>query len=350
MNRVSSFLLKRLMAVTVVSVGLLGMASANAGSTNVSNAQLRRVSDLPANTAPTTVPLDYVVTPNGFFPSECVHEIKRGETLLSQLRVLSADGKTVRQEAICARPHYTKQGQRVDTAAGIRRDTASGTKPDSSGGWYEALTYVNGSTGTRQLSANWIVPSAPSVENGQVVFFFPGLTQSNYSGTILQPVLQWNEFGNNSWQFSSWNCCGADGSGTINYSTPIDVAVGDQLAGSMTQTCAVGSSSCASWNIVSADQTTGQSTTLKTGGNNTGSSGQVYNWLDGAVLEAYGVTACNQFPADGSVHFSSISAHDANNHVITPTWSSDANGIGYVTSPACNYTSSATATDNWLYY
>src|SRR5580698_1049890 len=120
MNRVSSFLLKRLMAVTVVSVGLLGMASANAGSTNVSNAQLRRVSDLPANTAPTTVPLDYVVTPNGFFPSACVHEIKRGETLLSQLRVLSADGKTVRQEAICARPHYTKQGQRVDTAAGIR--------------------------------------------------------------------------------------------------------------------------------------------------------------------------------------------------------------------------------------
>ncbi|WP_323120071.1 hypothetical protein [Burkholderia alba] len=353
MNRVSCFLLKQAMAMAVISAGLLGVTHANAGSAETSALRLQRVTDLPANTAPSTVPRDYVVTPNGYFPSECVHEIKRGERLLSQSTVLGADGATVRQEPACTRPHYTKQGQRVDTAAGIRRDAgsdAAGVKPASGGGWYEAVTYVNGSAGTRQLSANWTVPSAPSVENGQVVFFFPGLTQSNYSGTILQPVLQWNEFGNNSWQFSSWNCCGADGSGTINYSTPIDVNVGDQLYGLMSQNCAVGSSSCDSWNIVSTDQTTGQSTALQTGGSNTGSSGQVYNWIDGAVLEAYGVTACNQFPADGSLHFSSISAYDANNHAINPDWSASANGIQYVTSPACHYTPSWTATDNWLYY
>lgn len=339
-------------AAMVFVTATLGLATAHAATTTPTHS-LRQAADLAAGTVPTSVPRDYVVTPMGYFPSECVHEIKHDEKLLKNARVQRADG-SVWQEPSCQRPHYTREGLRVETTQQNASSDAlhalhHKANPSSSGGYYAEVSYINGTTGTRTLSATWTVPAEPTRVRGQVVFIFPGLVEYDPEDTIMQPVLSWANFGENVWQFVSWNCCGSDSSGLVNYSTPINVSVGDSLYGLMSQNCPVGSSSCDSWNIVSQDVTTGQSSTLVTSDAGvTPTHGQVYNWIVGAALEAYGVTRCDEFPADGSIELSNIKAYDANNKLITPVW--NATNALLINTPACNYSTYWDNTDNWIYY
>lgn len=364
-SRFSSYALKvfGMLVVIMSSITAVQATSLNA----VRPHSLRQASQLPTGTVPSVVPKDYVVTPMGYFPAECVHEIKPTDKMLTALRVQHADG-SMSTETACTRPHFTRHGQRIDSVQQMQTNTradmiasqlsvselatavkAGTVKPNSSGGYYAEISYINGNTGTRELDATFKVPKKPMAVDGQVVFLFPGLVQTNPIETILQPVLSWDNFGEARWQYVSWNCCGADGSGTANYSTPIDVNVGDKLYGQMSMNCPVGSGTCSSYSIVSMDETTNEYSTLDTGDSGvTGSSGEVDNWIVGAALEAYGVTNCQEFPATGSIKFSKIRALDPHGKLIHSIWAND-NAL-LIDTPDCNYTTNWDNTTNWIYY
>jgi hypothetical protein len=74
----------------------------------------------------------------------------------------------------------------------------------------------------------------------------------------------------------------------------------------MTNTCATGTLSCATWNVLFLDLSTGQSTVLA----DTPSEGQVFNWAFGDALEAYYVVRCD-YPPDRSITFEDVTLSES---------------------------------------
>ncbi|MBP0115411.1 MULTISPECIES: hypothetical protein [Bradyrhizobium] len=74
------------------------------------------------------------------------------------------------------------------------------------GGWQGYTLWRNRSTSDHitKFEANWVVPSPPTNDEGQIIFIFNGLESvsgPNATGGILQPVLQWTT---NGWFIRSW--------------------------------------------------------------------------------------------------------------------------------------------------
>jgi hypothetical protein len=180
------------------------------------------------------------------------------------------------------------------------------------------------------LTAIWPVPPAPLSNDGQTVYFFPGLEDENDVVTILQPVLGWNAFSNlTAWSIASWNCCE---SGKTNYSSPIAVSVGDTILGSINMTCSAGTETCATWNVSTEDDTTAKTTILS----KTSNYGQTFNWAFGGALEVYNIVQCNDYPAGNQITFSDIGLYNYELVQITnPGWTyvNDSSGL----TPQCDY-------------
>ena len=258
---------------------------------------------------PLNVPIDYVITPFGYFHPSCVLLLAEGNTLLADGRVQHGDG-TVEAAHVCAYPHYTPSGAIVTADA-----KASNINPLVINGWLESVSVFT-STSYDKIAATWVVPPAPTSNDGQLLYFFPGFEDSIHPLSIVQPVLQWGYsgfFGGNYWVVANWNCCM---SGTTWYSTPLDVSVGDTILGTIIPTCKRGKSYCPTWNIVSEDKTTGKKTTLA----KTPAEGQIWNWAFGAVSEDYGVVQCSDFPDNSGLTFT-VHLYNRNWKVITnPSW------------------------------
>jgi hypothetical protein len=277
---------------------------------------------------PANVPEWYVITPFGYFHPSCVRQLAEGETLLADGRVEHEDGLIEPRATVCNYPHYTFTGLLV----------TSGRDLPIISGWLE---YISATTSTSygEIAATWTVPPQPSTNHGQTIFFFPGLEDINDVESILQPVLQWYAPG--PWAIASWNCCMK---GVAWESTPKKVSPGDTILGTITPTCEPGSNYCATWKVVSEDETTGKKTTL----GSTPSDGQVWNWGFGAVLEVYGVRQCSDFPVNSTVVFT-VQLYDQNRNVISnPGWIGTPAGAG--TNPNCNYGLNVTATEETLEY
>jgi hypothetical protein len=58
---------------------------------------------------------------------------------------------------------------------------------------------------------------------------------------------------------------------------------------------------CANWDVVTTDESTGDSTTLSTT-----AYGEKVPWVFGGVMEVYGVVHCAELPANGSVTFTYV--------------------------------------------
>jgi hypothetical protein len=170
------------------------------------------------------------------------------------------------------------------------------------------------------------------------------MEDSNDVVSIIQPVLGWNMAysGISSWSIASWNCCP---NGITDYSTPVAVKPGDVIQGTVESTCSAGTESCPTWNITTADVTSGKSTTL----GNTSSEGQTFNWAFGGVLEAYEIVQCSDYPANSQVAFYNIALYDYNfNLISSPSWAmSYPVGRGV---PQCGYAGSVAATQVTLKY
>jgi hypothetical protein len=273
---------------------------------------------------PAGVPEGYVITPFGYFHPSCVLHVAEGETLLADGRILQRADGTLENIPACQYPHYAASGKIL--AAG-----ATKVESPTINGWVESAS-VTTSTSYGEIVADWIVPPAPTSNNGQTVFFFPGMEDSNDVVSIIQPVLQYGPSeagGGNNWAIASWNCCP---SGTADYSTLVNVNSGDVIQGTVKSTCSAGTESCSTWNITTADETTGGSTALT----NSPSEGQTFNWAFGGVLEAYSIAQCSDYPPNGALFFYNVGLYDYNfNKISSPAWSLTDWASG--DTPQCSY-------------
>jgi hypothetical protein len=255
----------------------------------------------PANVAP-----EYLVTPFGYIHPSCVVHVNPGDRVGKNM-LYHVDG-TTEDVPPCQYPRYTAKGDVVESPAP--------KLPEISWDWVEDATDFYSSNLGEQTST-WYVPPAPTSQDGQTDYFFPGI------GNIMQPVMGWGaDFPG--WGIASWICCSPAAE-----SSPIQVNPGDLISGTITQNCSWGSSSCGSWQISTTDLTTGQHTTLSaepTQGDQ--------NEAVGGVLEVYNIAQCSDYPPNGEIVFNS-SFYDYNgNFVSNLNWNNSASSTD---SPQCNY-------------
>lgn len=283
---------------------------------------------------PIGVPEGYVITPFGYFHPSCVRRLAEGDTLVEDgLAVQRANG-TLENFPACEYPHYAPNGAiAVEGFAGLE-------PPAIAHDWVEdASTTTTDSYG--ELTAIWTVPPAPTSEDGQTVYFFPGFEQTGATTTILQPVAGWNADFKNAWGMASWNCCPK---GTTNESTPKTVNPGDEIKGFIQQACSAGTPSCKTWGVTTTDVTQGKATTLA----DTTSAGHTFNWAFAGALEVYSVSQCSDYPSNGQLTFSNVALYDYNlNQIPNPNWSKS---ITPDLTPACGYAAKAAATQVTLDY
>ncbi|MGA8742027.1 MAG: hypothetical protein WB561_12660 [Terracidiphilus sp.] len=281
--------------------------------------------------SPANVPDGFVITPFGYFDPSCVQSLLKGEKLLSDGRLQREDGTTAETVAVCNYPHYNRSGIRISSTTGTatpreKNSVVTNISPEING-WIEDESITTGSPTEAYgaMFATWKVPPQPSANDGQVLYFFPGFEDINDSQTsILQPVLQWYQ---DQWSLASWNCCI---NGVVTNSPSVNVSPGDEIYGSITSSCLPGTLSCATWNVLSLDLSTGESTTL----GDTPSEGQIFNWAFGGVLEPYYVISCDDYPADRHITFENITVFDQNLHPVHAKFSGSSNSTE---TPQCNY-------------
>ncbi len=314
--------LNRFFAACLAIAGLLFLLPAGLSAQETAPAAASSVSAL--MNRPPNVPQEYVITPFGYFHPSCVALLAEGDTLLPDGRVQHTDG-TVEAAHVCNYPHYTSGG--VVVAANAK---ASRIHSPEISGWLESVS-VTTSESYHKITASWVVPPAPTSEDGQVLYLFPGFEDSNDVISIVQPVLQWGAAtggGGDYWVLGSWNCCP---SGVSWYSPFVDVNVGDTILGTISPNCETGIEYCPTWNVVGKDETTGEETTLA----KTPAEKQVWNWAFGAVSEDYGVGRCSDFPDNSGVTFT-VRLYDQNGNPITnPDWQ----GTQWISNPNpnCSY-------------
>jgi hypothetical protein len=234
-----------------------------------------------------------VRTPFGYFDPSCVYS-------------LDADGNRPDGVTACASSH-----------AALGPDTVI----DETDGWKASEWYQ--ASAMSLVSASWVVPAAPNSSAGQTLYYFPGLEPASYDD-IVQPVLAWDGFSDNAWTMTSWNCCET---GNVWHSNPISVSPGDTVYGyAKGSACDATTGLCATWTILSGDDTTNQTTTL------TGSGTEAFTAAQGGVLETYGVAACSDLTTE--VKFQKVEVAGIDGKLEKPTgWTPD---IAAAT-PACSY-------------
>jgi hypothetical protein len=160
--------------------------------------------------------------------------------------------------------------------------------------------------------------------------------------SIIQPVLGWNSDFNAAWGIASWNCCDQ---GTTWESTPVSVSSGDTIQGTTESACKAGTLTCHTWNITTADVTSGKSTILS----NSPYEGQTFNWAFAGALEVYNIDQCSDYPPNSSLTFSDVKLYDYNFVLISnPGWTIENDYSGLT--PQCNYGGQAAATAVTLDY
>ncbi len=309
-------------------------------------AQEQRPASLPpaGPNRPIGVPADFVITPFGYFHPSCVLQLKKGESVSKEGMLRHADGSEAKVNA-CQYSHFSPSGS---PAAGREQSQQSAVTPESEGtvvpaighSWIENAGVTTSSAYGKEVST-WTVPPIPLMHDGQTIFIFPGFQDLGDGNTsILQPVI--GSYDGGPWSMASWNCCLA---GTADESNPVAINPGDTIVGTSEMTCAGGATTCATWNVITEDQTTNQSTELTA----TPSDGQTFNWAFGGVLEVYNLDQCLDYPPNASVTINNV-LYDYNmNQIASPGWVSSGSPASSV-QPQCDYGVTATATATTLAY
>ena len=233
---------------------------------------------------PAVVPADFTITPFGYFHPSCIQHLAEGDEVRRDEALIRHTNGTATNIQACAYPHYKADGVKVVG------DDPPVEQPNISHSWIVSES-VTDTTSYGFLTAEWTVPPAPASNDGQTIFYFPGLEQSSKVVTILQPVLGWNNDFRPSavWSIASWNCCVT---GTVQEATPQHANPGDTILGYMYATCSTLVVKCATWNIITQDLQSGNFSQLT----NTSNFNQAFNWAFGGVLEVYGVKQCSDYP------------------------------------------------------
>ncbi len=271
---------------------------------------------------PATVPAGYVITPFGYFHPSCVAHLAKGDEVRHDENAIRHANGTSENIHVCPYPHFKADGEKVIG------DERALKQPTIGHAWVEyASTTTTSSYG--ELSAYWNVPPAPSTNHGQTVYLFPGLEDYQDVVTIVQPVLGWNSDYASAWGIASWNCCA---SGTVFEAPPTRVNSGDVILGYMFDTCAAGTLSCPTWDIVTWDLTSGKYSELL----NTSSQGQTFNWAFAGALEVYNIVQCGDYPSNSSINFYNLGLYnDSFVKIANPAWS--VTNLSSGLTPQCSY-------------
>jgi hypothetical protein len=271
---------------------------------------------------PPTVPANYVITPFGYFEPSCVTHLAKGDVVRRDENVVRHANGASDNIHVCAYAHYKADGEKVIG------DERAVKQPTISHAWVEyAGTTTSSSYG--YMYAYWTVPPAPSANDGQTVYLFPGMEDYKDVVTIIQPVLGWNSDYASAWGIASWNCCA---SGTVFEAPPTPVNSGDTIVGYMIDTCSAGTLSCPSWDIVTFDVTSGNYSELL----NTSSQGQTFNWAFAGALEVYNIAQCSDYPSNGRVSFYNVALfNDKFAQIKHPAWS--VTNLSSGLTPQCGY-------------
>jgi len=264
---------------------------------------------------PAAVPADYVITPFGYFHPSCVMHLGNGDEVRKDENAIRHSDGTYDGIQACGYAHYEANGEAV---TGAQRGPQ---QPTIGHAWVEAAA-TKTSTSFGYLYAYWSVPPAPSKNDGQVVFLFPGMedykdfpVKTGEKVSIIQPVLGWNSDYHSAWGIASWNCCV---SGTVFEAPPVRVNSGDTIFGYMFDTCSPGTLSCPTWDVVALDLASGKFSQLV----NTSSFGQTFNWAFAGVLEVYNIVQCGDYPSNGSIAFYNLGLYDYRFvKIASPSWS-----------------------------
>ncbi|MGA7159246.1 MAG: chitobiase/beta-hexosaminidase C-terminal domain-containing protein [Acidobacteriaceae bacterium] len=293
---------------------------------------------------PSDVPADYVITPFGYFHPSCVLQLKKGESISKEGMLRHADGSEAKVNA-CQYSHFRPSGspasgQASSQQSAITPESGSAEPPAIGHSWIENAGVITSSAYGKEVST-WTVPPIPLMHDGQTIFIFPGFQDAGDGNTsILQPVI--GSYDGGPWSMASWNCCLA---GTADESNVVAINPGDTIVGTSEMTCAGGSTTCATWNVITEDQTTNQSTELTA----TPSDGQTFNWAFGGVLEVYNLDQCLDYPPNASVTINNL-LYDYNmNEIASPGWVGSGGPASSV-QPQCDYGVTTTATETTLTY
>ena len=284
---------------------------------------------------PPAVPEGYLRTPFGYFHPSCVKHLKAGDVLRKdESAIQHADGSFESIQA-CNYARYDAKGK-------IVANTRPQDNPPSIGHSWIVDESVQTSSSYGELVADWTVPPTPTSNDGQTLYFFPGMEDYSDVVSIIQPVLGWNADYSDAWGIASWNCCI---SGTTYESSPVRASSNDTIKGTVQSTCSAGTLSCASWDITTEDVSSSQSTTLS----QSSSDGQTFNWGFAGAVEVYSIAQCSDYPPNGSITFSSLALYDDNfNQISSPGWSLDNWSSGLT--PQCGYGGEEAATQVALTY
>ncbi len=273
---------------------------------------------------PAGVPDGYVVTPFGYYHSSCVHQLAEGDVIKPDESVIKHANGALDSMPACAYAHYTGSGEPI---------AADAKNPSIKHSWIvDVDTFTASSFGA--LVTEWKVPSTPKSNDGQTIYFFPGMQDYKDVKTIIQPVLGWNSNYKDKWEIASWNCCEK---GSVYESLPLLVKTGDTILGEMYDDCKAGTLECSTWNIVTEDVTSKKATALV----KTSNFKQTFNWAFGNVLEVYNVVKCSDYPPNDELTAKDVSLYtDGFALIKAPKW-----GVQiYKVTPKCGYGAFGTET------
>ena len=294
--------------ITIATMLVVGLSAAQAQSTAGPN-------------RPATVPAHYIITPFGYFHPNCVAHLAKGDELRPDEKVIRHATGTSDKMRVCAYPHYRANGKMVI-------GDEQGVKDPNINGWIEYAS-VTTTSSYGYLYAEWSVPPTPTSNDGQTLYFFPGLEDLNDVVTIIQPVLGWNADYPSAWGIASWNCCQ---SGTVFEAAPEPVNSGDTILGYMFCSART-TTSCTSWDIVTWDLQNGKFSQLI----NTSSFGQTFNWAFGGAVEVYNIKQCTDYPSGShALSFHEIGLYDQNFvQIANPNWT--VTNLSSGLTPQCGY-------------
>jgi len=238
------------------------------------------------------IPADYVATPKGYFHPSCIVHVKPSERVVKGGFIETSDGRK-RKAPSCSYPHYTNTGTRTETPS----EQPGRVVTESISHAFAARAYRSTSgSGVVQIWSRWAVPdSHPSVDDGQILFYFPGLQNRGYD-RILQPVLSW---AGGQWKIDAID---ADDKDNVWAGDPVNVAEGDVLESSIEGVNCDQMGKCASWLVSIRDVTTDRESWLHIDDEYVGSP--LPN-VEGGDLEVYSINTCDDFSLS-SVFFHNI--------------------------------------------
>eukprot|EP01060_Flectonema_neradi_P038769 TRINITY_DN8251_c0_g1_i1.p1 TRINITY_DN8251_c0_g1~~TRINITY_DN8251_c0_g1_i1.p1 ORF type:complete len:265 (+),score=60.53 TRINITY_DN8251_c0_g1_i1:55-849(+) len=151
-----------------------------------------------------------------------------------------------------------------------------------------------------QMNTSYTVPQIPEKYDGQVIYFWPGFKNSRpvMGEPVLQPVLQFGQQGQKTWEFQSWFVDGDRGIAVTGKA--IDVKPGDFLTSFMHY-----DESSKVWTVYSKDTATGLASDLRITREKTTNVDFNYAML---VMETiiYRNPPCAYYPKDSNVTFSNV--------------------------------------------